>query len=288
MNTTIPECKLSDFIDVQKHPVVFCNNFDFFGDKPRQAHRTDYFMLILCVRGSGHHLIDAVRYEITPGSIHFVYPGQEYEIHLEKYAEVYVIILDKELVASFSITFRVGLSLFKSYPVINLSGDTYKSILLEYESIQKELGKEPFNLEVLKLHLMIIAEYVNVEFHKVFRFQQKGKNLLVSKFIKLIEQHFRSEKQSPFYAEKLCVTQTYLNQVCKRFLGKTSTELIQEMIIREAKKQLNTGQYTVKEVASNIGFNDISYFIRFFRIQTGVTPRRFMIASSVSILESIV
>jgi AraC-like DNA-binding protein len=68
---------------------------------------------------------------------------------------------------------------------------------------------------------------------------------------------------------------SYLNTICKETLDKTLTDLISERLILEAKRLFSYSDLNVTQVATKLNFADPSYFTRFFRKHTGVTPEEF-------------
>jgi AraC-like DNA-binding protein len=61
-------------------------------------------------------------------------------------------------------------------------------------------------------------------------------------------------------------------------LQKTTTEVIKDRIILEAKRMLMDKKFTVNEIATRLGFDDYSYFTRLFKKHTGITPTDFRIS----------
>ena len=77
------------------------------------------------------------------------------------------------------------------------------------------------------------------------------------------------------YADRLCVTAGYVSTMVKRHSGMTALQWIDRALVREAKVLLHHTQMPVAEVAETLGFATPSFFIRFFRQQTGITPLQF-------------
>lgn len=92
---------------------------------------------------------------------------------------------------------------------------------------------------------------------------------------RLIEQHYRKERQISFYAEKLAMTPDRLNDHVKRATGVTAGHLIRQRVLTEAKRQLVFTTQAIHEIAYDLAFSDPSHFTRFFRKQTGMTPQVF-------------
>jgi AraC-like DNA-binding protein len=66
-----------------------------------------------------------------------------------------------------------------------------------------------------------------------------------------------------------------LNSITRAAVGKTTSDLIREYLVLEARRYLLGTADQVKEIAYGLGFEDASYFIRFFRKQTGYSPKAF-------------
>lgn len=90
-----------------------------------------------------------------------------------------------------------------------------------------------------------------------------------------IEVHFRKIHSAAGYAGLLHSTTPTLNRLSKLHFRKTLTNLIADRLIIEAKRELYLTPKPVKEIASELGYDDEFYFSRFFRKQTGVSPQTF-------------
>jgi AraC family transcriptional activator of pobA len=66
-----------------------------------------------------------------------------------------------------------------------------------------------------------------------------------------------------------------LNAITKTALGRSCSDLINERIILEAKRYLLATSEQVNQVADHLGYEDVSYFIRFFKKHTGYSPEAF-------------
>jgi AraC family transcriptional activator of pobA len=97
----------------------------------------------------------------------------------------------------------------------------------------------------------------------------------LEKFLELLEAHISNSKQTSHYAAMLSLSLYQLNAITRATLGKTCSELINECIILESKRYLLATPSQVNQIASYLGYEDVSYFIRFFKKHTGYTPEVF-------------
>jgi AraC family transcriptional activator of pobA len=95
------------------------------------------------------------------------------------------------------------------------------------------------------------------------------------RFRQLVDQEFRSHKPVEAYARRLGLTSAHLNRVCRHQLGETALGVVHQRIILEAKRYLTFTSLSAKEIALALAFDDPSYFARFFKSRTGLTPLGF-------------
>lgn len=96
---------------------------------------------------------------------------------------------------------------------------------------------------------------------------------ILQKLKDAIEAHFRTKHSASNYADLLNITPKALAKLTKAHFNKTLTDLISERIIIEAKRELYLTQKPVKEIASELGYEDEHYFSRFFKTNADVSPQ---------------
>jgi AraC-like DNA-binding protein len=90
-----------------------------------------------------------------------------------------------------------------------------------------------------------------------------------------VERHHRRSHRVAGYAKLLSVSAGHLNAMVRRQLGRPPLELIQDRLALEARRLLRHTDETAARVGYALGFDDPSYFARFFRRRTGLTPTAF-------------
>lgn len=95
---------------------------------------------------------------------------------------------------------------------------------------------------------------------------------LTARFQQLLKQHILSKRTVHDYADLLAVTPNHLNKCVKETTGKPASVLIAEMLLLEAKVLLGQPGLPISEIADRLGFDNLSYFARFFKKHTGLNP----------------
>jgi len=98
---------------------------------------------------------------------------------------------------------------------------------------------------------------------------------LYGQFIEAVERFYHRYADVAFYAEQLNVSPRYLGQVVRRIAGRSPKNVIDERIKTEIVKLLNTTSLSLKEIAHQLGFSSQAHLSRFFKKQTGLSPRQY-------------
>ncbi|NVK31524.1 MAG: helix-turn-helix domain-containing protein [Gammaproteobacteria bacterium] len=94
-------------------------------------------------------------------------------------------------------------------------------------------------------------------------------------FIQLLDQHHTNSHEVSFYAQKLNISNPTLNRICQRNRGISAKQMILNRIIDEAIRRLVYTRMPIDTIGYELGFNDPSYFARFFKRQTKQSPKDF-------------
>jgi AraC-like DNA-binding protein len=102
--------------------------------------------------------------------------------------------------------------------------------------------------------------------------KESRKHEITRDFVKMLTQNFREQHEVAFYASKLAVTPDHLSRTVTTATGKSPIQLINGVLIIEAKILLRKPDATIKQVADELNFGDQSSFGKFFKRLTGMTP----------------
>lgn len=167
-------------------------------------------------------------------------------------------------------------------PLISINGD--RRILLDkfYSLLQfklshthglfhKEIMHSLFQCAFYELADLLASYNDNKRFSGVIR---QG-DLLFKRYIELLTENGGIERSVKAYAEKLCITPKYLSALCKKISGKTALSWIHQFTINAIIKRLKYSNMTIKEISDSMNFPNISFFGKFVKSQTGMSPSEY-------------
>jgi AraC-like DNA-binding protein len=230
-------------------------------------------------KGIGIHEIDFVAHRITDNTISIMRPGQVHQLELKADSKGYWLAFNKDF--EFLSTGKKNTLLRKAtsrnfYNLdkneVNTLSSILQLILSEYKS--KQAGFEhaiKASLEILLIHFLRYHQKDQNVSQETNPYQQEK----LLEFLNLLETNISTQKQVAAYADMVHLSPFQLNSITKNLLGKTVSELIKGQILLEAKRYLLGTPHQVSQIAFQLGYMDVSYFIRFFKKEMGVTPEVF-------------
>ncbi|MDI5886604.1 AraC family transcriptional regulator [Flavobacterium yafengii] len=245
-----------------------------------EPHRHNSYVLVFFIKGSGTHEIDFDVFTIQPGSMFFLQPGQMHHWNLSDDVEGFVIFYSQEMYNLYFGQKTIGdypfYSSVDNKPEMFFDATESKLILPYFEGLiletqTNQLLKQDKIMNLLDIiHIEIARKYSETHLHEAHSY-----NVKIKTFELVLEHNFKKEKAPSFYASQLAITLKHLNRICNEMLQKTTTEVITDRIILEAKRMLMDKKFTVNEIATELGFDDYSYFTRLFKKNTRMTPTDF-------------
>ncbi|WP_343667995.1 helix-turn-helix transcriptional regulator [Chitinophaga sp.] len=234
------------------------------------ANRLDFYMVVLVTGGEGIKTFGTKEYYIRKGMLCFIPPGMvtNWESIVDDH-QGYIMTFDEHMLPNLNTYpfFQVG-----GCPVISLNEEQQHYFHHYFQEIEKEYQSN--ELELISAFLTIILKKTQQLYTATEPIAGSNAAIrLTAAFTALIDKDF--EQKLSTYAGLLNVTQNHLNDTVKAVTGKTPGTHIHERIIKEAAQLLVHTQLTIAEICYRLNFSDQSYFIRFFKRYTGLTPRQF-------------
>jgi AraC-like DNA-binding protein len=238
---------------------------------PTPLFRTRYNFLLLFAAGGGRQQVDNETIQLTANDVLFIREGHLNAIlEIDPATQGYFIYLDNTLLPTV-LDDKVLLHRFSFHPRNPVPPEVMEwlstccELLIGQPSDQTHL--QDIQTSLLRAMLMRIADAAPAELIRPDRPSE-----VTMRFRELVYEHSHLHREVAFYAERLSVTQNYLNRCVKQVTGKSPKQHITEMVIQTGRAMLLDRSKTVAEVAYALNFTDAAYFGRLFRKLTGQTP----------------
>ncbi|CAN5241130.1 AraC family transcriptional regulator [soil metagenome] len=246
------------------------------GEGAISAHRHDRHSFFLLERGTVHLEIDFQTYEIEAPSVIYIHPDQVHS----------TVIVNDVIVSSWAIdNEKLNPEYLKLLEEITpakplaLDKETF-SLLAETVSLCLKFGErksDKLYQSLLKdscnaLIALVVSQYLaqSKSADKLSRFE-----VVTKAFREKLERNYSTIKKPAQYAQTLNISTPYLNECVKNTTGYSVSHHIQERIILEAKRLLYYSKKSVKEIATELGYDDYPYFSRLFTKVAGMTALAF-------------
>ncbi|MEO6720202.1 MAG: AraC family transcriptional regulator [Ferruginibacter sp.] len=246
-------------------------------DMVQELHRHDFFFLLALKKATGNHEIDFTTYTVGSNAVFFMRPGQVHQLTLKAGSTGYLAQFKADFYYPQDQVSNQLLNKASNKNHYQFDANKFKKLLSVLTDIfQEYTGKHDGYQEVIKANLAILfIELVRQHSSDPVNIVNTYTQERLEAFLALLETHIATHKQASEYAKLLNLSLYQLNTITKTTLGKTCSALINEHIILESRRQLLATTSQVKEIADHLGYEDVSYFIRFFKKHTGYSPEVF-------------
>ncbi len=242
------------------------------------VHRDDHYLFFVLEKGSSTMMIDFSEVLIGEGSLFYILPGQVHKPLRNDVSDGWFIAVDPLMVApDYRAVFEY--QLLMQQPVC-LSAEQLNQfkVLLNLLLRRNECSEQlPFHLNVLhsllKSFTGMAAGYYNCPENADVVSSRPVQ--LARQFKRLLAENIQTLKSPSAYAEKLNISESYLNEALKKVTGFSVSYWILQEIMIEAKRLLYYSKLNVKEIAYRLGYQDATYFSRVFKKSADVTPLEF-------------
>jgi AraC-like DNA-binding protein len=175
----------------------------------------------------------------------------------------------------------VGLLFYGPSPTMFVQLDATNSSKL---AMMQELFEEEFNTNasikatMLRNHLVrliVLITRIAKQQYLPVEVPDDSTYTIVRHFHLLVEKHYKKAHRISFYAEQLHKSPKTISNLFALYSELTPQEVIHNRIIAEAKRLLLYTDWSVKEIAAALGFEDAAHFSKFFSTQTGQNASEF-------------
>lgn len=246
------------------------------------VHTLTYYDITFVTEGEGKFSIDNQTNEAASRDVFFSKPGEIRNWDTRHIVNGYALIFEDEFLSSLfkDSLFVQHLSFFQSGKTsskLQLPDELYMRILQILHNIKTEIDSyrqnDVYVLRALLYEVLMLLdrEYKKVNMEEETTSKEVG-NIHIDKFMKLVESHLKEQHSVQYYADKLCITPNYLNEIVTSTKGISAKQYIRNKVMDEAQRLLTYTDFPISDIAFELHFSTVSYFIRSFRQYTGTTP----------------
>lgn len=265
------------------------NNFiaeiDITGSLGRLYHypqRINGCLFILCLRGECEISVHLAEHKIQKNNIVTILPDTFIHVHRQSSdCQLYIVGFGKELLNGanlFSSTMNYLSSLIES-PVVPLQPEV-TDLFKDYFMLLIKMGRlknvNP-NQELTSTILLTILHGIGSIHQNInisTRTFSRGEEIL-KRLVQHIIKHYTKERSVSFYADLLHISPQHLSTTVNKLTGKTVTDIIAKLVITDAEAKLKSTDLTIQEIAYSLNFPDISFFGKYFKRYTGMSPKQY-------------
>jgi AraC family transcriptional activator of pobA len=245
-------------------------------------HQLKFYNLIFFTEGTGRHFIDFDWHKVQQNTLVYLTKEQINAFDFSTNLKGFCLIFTEEFfVKCFSnlskdFVFRLfNPELFSPILDIPTGSDfnTYFNLLMKEYNNPKILNKKNI---IESLFTILISKAEDIKQIQTIKIKDSTKIRVFQKFTSLIEQRLTTSRSAAFYAKELAITYKHLNSICKELVNKTAKNVIDDLVILQAKRSLINSDIKSNELAFSLGFEDPTNFTKYFKKNTGLTPNEFI------------
>lgn len=166
------------------------------------------------------------------------------------------------------------------YPVLELTDEESKRMNTCLDRIQEEIIRPdcPNRTAILRL----ATTWHHVELDNIMQLHMNDhsdsnkpltrQQILARQLYRLIVNNYRKEHQVKFYAEQMCLTSQYLNQITTAIFGKTLSAIIYDLLFSTARSMILASEMSIQEISDELNFADQAAFSKFIKKTAGISP----------------
>lgn len=243
----------------QQHPILF--------EMPPHSH--DFYEILFFENGNGTHYIDFEALPVHPNRVYMLLPGQIHYLN-DTSLRAMALLFDKNFLDIAAMQLQLFIP-FQEAKFVDIPTETQPVFKKLMELIQMEQQSETINFNLIKHYLQALLLALDKHYKPT---ANKKLNDRLYPVFELIKTHFTTEREPGFYAAQLQCSPKYLGSLLKSVTGKTLKQHLDQQLLLEIKKQL-VQDHPINTISYDLQFEDPSYFGRFFKKHTGLTPLQF-------------
>jgi len=249
------------------------------GDQATVPHSHSYYQIIWFFQAGGTHTVDFKCFEIKESTVLFVNKDQVHAFDDNLEISGWLIHFNESFFMHSDVDIFLKYNLFNSpkNPCYSIDKKTVAIGLSYLGLIQEELSKRNRFCSEDVIRFLLKSFLINLE--RIHRKEPENRIELTNqyelqfyKFKELLEKNYTKNVSIQSYSEALHVSSKTLATITKNLVNKSPSQLIAERTVLEAKRLLKFTSLQISEIAFRLGFDDASYFVKYFKRQATISP----------------
>lgn len=244
----------------------------------------DYGMILLCTEGEANIRVHFSEWLLKPGAVITLFPGdvvsithksEEFKAETLRYAASLLREASLQLEHTVYSELKTDRCRTESATLTSIVSNMFALLRLYFE---QEGSICLDQLVLLQLKAFFLGFYDYLYRNPIKRTADNGSprtRELFNRFMRELENRYRQSRDVSFYAELLNISPKYLNIVTQRITSHTIKTIIDQYVVLQIKQSLSTEEKSIKQLAWEYHFSDLSFFCRYFKQHTGMTPQQF-------------
>ncbi len=227
-------------------------------------------------------------YDFGEGGLVFTAPNQVFESPNHNMPSVgSLLLIHPDFFLSYPLARKIkeyGYFSYAANEALHLSEQEKEMVLSIFKIIDDELCSriDDFSQDVIVAQIELVLSYCNRYYRRQFITRKAQSSNLLNQLDDYLNQYFASEKllqqgipSVQDIAAAMKVSPNYLSDMLRNLVGFNAQQYIQNKVIEKAKEILTTSNYTVSEIAYQLGFEHSQSFSRLFRNKVNMSPMEF-------------
>jgi len=234
---------------------------------------------IVITSGRFSCLVDFRSYSLKAPAMAIFLPGQVVEsLETDEEFKGFGMVMNQELTDSLNLPVSLQERLFiKDHQFYEITEEVLDVLTLCYRQVSSIMKQEtnPYKEEIIR-HLFSAHFYgLGYYFHGQLNQQSQMTNQqeICEKFVRLVSENFKEQRNIGFYSDKLCMSNKYLSTILKQETGMTALEWIERYVVLYAKSCLSSTSMTIQQISDDLDFPSQSVFGKYFKRVEGVSPK---------------
>jgi AraC-like DNA-binding protein len=248
---------------------------------PTEPRRMNFILIGLCTKGQVEYRVDTQQQTIRPCDLLLVSERHVVDHYqpspdMEGLCMIVSVPFFHEVIQNVRDVSSLFL-LSRSHPVMKLQQKDINTFKEYFAAIKRKINDTGNHFRKDLIRTLLLAMFYDLS-NVIYRAQtsparQTRSNVIFSQFIKLVEEHCKTERRVSWYADQMNLTAKYLSECVKTASARTPNEWIDNYVLMELRLTLKNSSKSIKEIAKELNFPNQSFLGKYFKERMGMSPK---------------